>query len=294
MIAPLVHGVDAVTASTAIPARNIELDEAGTIGVTVLTRAGMLASICAQARSLGGRRHARQDDDHVDADADPGRGRAAAEFRRSAATSPTWAPGRSGPDRRWFVVEADESDGTHLELPLYGTILTNVEVDHLDHYGTFDGIVDGLRPVPRSDRRSEGGVRRRPDRRRPRRHATVRSPTGCAEGVDSRAVDVTPIDGRVHGSPSSGRSASTPDGSSARSTLPLRGVHNVVNATGAAAMAMSVGVEFDARRAAPRPVRRCRPPVRHPWHRRWRHLRRRLRPPSERDRRGAGRRPWQR
>src|SRR5262249_5364982 len=43
-----------------------------------------------------------------------------------------------------FVVEADESDGTHLELPVYGTILTNVEVDHLDHYGTFDGIVNSF------------------------------------------------------------------------------------------------------------------------------------------------------
>ena len=41
----------------------------------------------------------------------------------------------------WLVVEADESDGTHLELPVHGTILTNVEVDHLDHYGTFEAIV---------------------------------------------------------------------------------------------------------------------------------------------------------
>ena len=44
----------------------------------------------------------------------------------------------------WLVVEADESDGTHLELPLAGTILTNVETDHLDHYGTFDAIVAGF------------------------------------------------------------------------------------------------------------------------------------------------------
>ena len=47
-----VHGVDAVTASTAIPAHNIELDEARLAGVTILRRAGMLASICAQAKSL--------------------------------------------------------------------------------------------------------------------------------------------------------------------------------------------------------------------------------------------------
>lgn len=41
-------------------------------------------------------------------------------------------------------MEADESDGTHLELPLAGTILTNVDVDHLDHYGDFAGIVDSF------------------------------------------------------------------------------------------------------------------------------------------------------
>ena len=44
----------------------------------------------------------------------------------------------------WLVVEADESDGTHLELPLFGTILTNVEVDHLDFYGTEEAIVAGF------------------------------------------------------------------------------------------------------------------------------------------------------
>ena len=54
----------------------------------------------------------------------------------------------------WLVVEADESDGTHLELPLHGTILTNVEVDHLDHYGTFEAHRRRLRPLPR--RRSPG------------------------------------------------------------------------------------------------------------------------------------------
>ena len=45
-----------------------------------------------------------------------------------------------------LVVEADESDGTHLELPVFATILTNIEVDHLDHYGSFDGDRRQLRP----------------------------------------------------------------------------------------------------------------------------------------------------
>ena len=43
-----------------------------------------------------------------------------------------------------MVVEADESDGTHLRLPLQGTILTNIDGDHLDHYGSFEGIVAGF------------------------------------------------------------------------------------------------------------------------------------------------------
>jgi UDP-N-acetylmuramate--alanine ligase len=43
--------------------------------------------------------------------------------------------------RDLLVVEADESDGTFLELPLDGTIVTNVEVDHLDHFGRPEAIV---------------------------------------------------------------------------------------------------------------------------------------------------------
>ena len=49
----LVDGCVAVTASTAVPAKNIELDEAARSGIAVLSRAGMLSSICAQAKSLG-------------------------------------------------------------------------------------------------------------------------------------------------------------------------------------------------------------------------------------------------
>jgi len=44
----------------------------------------------------------------------------------------------------WTIVEADESDGTHLELPLAGSILTNVDSDHLDQYGDLQGIADGF------------------------------------------------------------------------------------------------------------------------------------------------------
>ena len=49
----VVSQCDAVTASTAIPVTNIELVEALSIGVAVLTRAQMLAAICRQKLSVG-------------------------------------------------------------------------------------------------------------------------------------------------------------------------------------------------------------------------------------------------
>ncbi|MFN7173784.1 MAG: UDP-N-acetylmuramate--L-alanine ligase [Thermaurantiacus tibetensis] len=38
----------------------------------------------------------------------------------------------------WMVVEADESDGSFLRLPPTLAIVTNIDPEHLDHYGSFD------------------------------------------------------------------------------------------------------------------------------------------------------------
>ena len=38
----------------------------------------------------------------------------------------------------WMVVESDESDGTFVKLPAEVVIVTNIDPEHLDHYGTFD------------------------------------------------------------------------------------------------------------------------------------------------------------
>jgi UDP-N-acetylmuramate--alanine ligase len=40
----------------------------------------------------------------------------------------------------WMVVEADESDGTFLKLPATIGIVTNIDPEHLDHYGTFEAV----------------------------------------------------------------------------------------------------------------------------------------------------------
>ena len=46
---------------------------------------------------------------------------------------------------KWMVVEADESDGTFLKLPTDVAIVTNVDPEHLDHFGTFDAVKDAFR-----------------------------------------------------------------------------------------------------------------------------------------------------
>jgi UDP-N-acetylmuramate--alanine ligase len=40
----------------------------------------------------------------------------------------------------WMVVEADESDGTFLKLPADVAVITNIDPEHLDHYGSFDAV----------------------------------------------------------------------------------------------------------------------------------------------------------
>ncbi len=236
----LVHGMDAVTASTAIPERNIELDEARRRDVTVLRRAGMLAAICAQARSLAvAGTHGKTTTTSmlmlILAEAGLRPSFVVGGDVTDVGTGAQWTGGE------WLVVEADESDGTHLELPLYGTILTNVEVDHLDHYGSFEGIVAGFDTYlgqiagPKVVCGDDPVVAELA-----RRHGATTY--GLGEHNDYRAVDVTPdagaftftIERRVAGEI---ERLGTIE-------LPLRGVHNVVNATGAATMALSIGVPF--------------------------------------------------
>ncbi len=45
----------------------------------------------------------------------------------------------------WMVVEADESDGTFLKLPADVAIVTNIDPEHLDHFGSFDAIKAAFR-----------------------------------------------------------------------------------------------------------------------------------------------------
>jgi len=245
----LVHGVDAVTASSIIPDRNIELDEARTLGVPVLRRAGMLASICARAKSLAvAGTHGKTTTTSmlmlILAEAGLRPSFVVGGDVTDVGTGAQWTGGD------WLVVEADESDGTHEQLPLHGTILTNVEADHLDHFGSFEGIIDSFEryldqiPGPKVLCGDDPVVAERLiAERRDRLDGTV---VYGIEGpdLDVRAVEVTPIDGSFRfGVERHGELLGQVD-------LPLRGLHNVLNATAAIAMAVEIGVRFDDAAAA--------------------------------------------
>jgi len=230
-----VVGCDAVTASTAISHDLNELDEARKLGITVLSRAGMLASICAQAKSLAvAGTHGKTTTSSmlmlIMADAGLQPSFVIGGDVTDMGTGAQWTGGE------WFVVEADESDATHLELPLYGTILTNIDIDHLDQYGTIEGIeaafdrylgqIPGPKVVCADNLRSA---------RVASRHEAVTY--GLHPSADYRAVQVRADNGSYHFDVErQGEVLATVH-------LPLRGEHNVVNAVGALALAVEIGVE---------------------------------------------------
>ncbi len=47
-------------------------------------------------------------------------------------------------DSDWMVVEADESDGSFLRLDGTIAVVTNIDPEHLDHYGDFEGVKDAF------------------------------------------------------------------------------------------------------------------------------------------------------
>ena len=232
-----VAGCDAVTASTAISPTLNELDEARRLGVATLSRAGMLASMCAQAKSVAvAGTHGKTTTSSmlmlILAEAGLRPSFVIGGDVNDMGTGAQWTGGE------WFVVEADESDGTHLELPLHGTILTNIDVDHLDHYGSIEGIeaafdrylaqVPGPKVVCVDDERTAGVAAH---------HDAVTY--GLRDGAEIRAVAVAPTGGSF-------RFDIERHGEHLASVhLPLRGEHNVANATGAFAMALELGVAPD-------------------------------------------------
>jgi UDP-N-acetylmuramate--alanine ligase len=241
--ATVVQNCDAVTASTAIPVANIELVAAVAQSIPVLSRAQMLSAICALKQSVAvAGTHGKTTTSAM-----------LMHILTTAGLQPSFVIGgdihglnlgagwRNG---KHLVVEADESDSTHLALPLFGSILTNVDVDHLDHFATFDNIVESFEQYVKN---IDGPKVMCADDAVTAKIAKSQAcrTYGRSINADVRAVNVVLAEGRsrfdVEARQSGSSSLQVLVGSV---DLPLRGEHNVLNATAALTMAMELGVEF--------------------------------------------------
>ncbi|HEY8572622.1 UDP-N-acetylmuramate--L-alanine ligase [Phenylobacterium sp.] len=152
----------------------------------------------------------------------------------------------------WIVVEADESDGTFLKLKTTVAIVTNIDPEHLDHYGDFEAVKKAFRDFVENipfygfaavcvDHPEVQAMAARVENRRLVTY-------GLNPQAEVRAHNVTmgPDGARfsVVINPRSGDYITLDD-----ITLPMAGQHNVQNALAAIAVARELGVPVDAIRS---------------------------------------------
>ncbi|MGP7795941.1 UDP-N-acetylmuramate--L-alanine ligase [Sphingomonas sp. CLY1604] len=145
----------------------------------------------------------------------------------------------------WMVVEADESDGSFLRLDGTIAVVTNIDPEHLDHYGSFDAVKDAfvefVENVPFYGAAllclDHPEVQNVLPRVRDRRVVTY----GFSAQADIRGVNVTPVPGGnrfeciVRERDGTTRSIEGIE-------LPMPGRHNVQNALAAIGVALELGI----------------------------------------------------
>lgn len=136
-------GIDTVVVSSAIRKNNVELVAARKRGLRVWHRSAALAALMlghvgisvagSHGKSTTSAMTAQM---LVEAGADP-------SYVIGARLAASGASAHLGSGKP-FVVEADESDGSFLQYPTQIAIITNVEVDHLDNWGTQQHYQEGF------------------------------------------------------------------------------------------------------------------------------------------------------
>ncbi|MCC2980248.1 MULTISPECIES: UDP-N-acetylmuramate--L-alanine ligase [unclassified Sphingomonas] len=148
-------------------------------------------------------------------------------------------------DSDWMVVEADESDGSFLRLDGTIAVVTNIDPEHLDHYGSFekakDAYVEFVENVPFYGAAllclDHPEVQALIPRVRDRRIVTY----GFAASADVRGVNVAPYPGGnrfealIRHRDGTVRSIENIE-------LPMPGRHNVQNALAAIGVALELGI----------------------------------------------------
>jgi UDP-N-acetylmuramate--alanine ligase len=136
-------GAEVVVISSAIKPGNPELDEARRRGLPVVRRAEMLAELMRLKSNIAvAGTHGKTTTTTL-----------VAELLVKGGIDPTVINGgvihAYGSNARmgqgeWMVVEADESDGTFNRLPATVAIVTNIDPEHMEHWGDFDRLRQGF------------------------------------------------------------------------------------------------------------------------------------------------------
>ncbi|MBD3663649.1 UDP-N-acetylmuramate--L-alanine ligase [Sulfitobacter aestuariivivens] len=138
-----IENAEVVVISTAIKRGNAELDAARARGLPVVRRAEMLAELMRLKSNIAvAGTHGKTTTTTM-----------VAELLVAGGIDPTVINGgvihaygsnaRMG-DGEWMVVEADESDGTFNRLPATIAIVTNIDPEHMEHWGDFDTLRQGF------------------------------------------------------------------------------------------------------------------------------------------------------
>ena len=134
------RGATSVAVSTAIRRRNPEVAGRARAGHPGAAPGRDPGRHRGDAPHAGGVRHPRQDDDLVDARPGARRGRACARRSSSAARSTRSAPARSGPTATGSWSRPTRATAPSSSSAPKVAVVTNVEADHLDHYGDLAGV----------------------------------------------------------------------------------------------------------------------------------------------------------
>ncbi|MCX7559348.1 UDP-N-acetylmuramate--L-alanine ligase [Sulfitobacter sp. F26204] len=138
-----IAGAEVIVISSAIKTGNAELDAARNAGLPIVRRAEMLAELMRLKSNIAvAGTHGKTTTTTL-----------VAELLVAGGIDPTVVNGgiihAYGSNARmgqgeWMVVEADESDGTFNRLPATIAIVTNIDPEHMEHWGDFDTLRQGF------------------------------------------------------------------------------------------------------------------------------------------------------
>ena len=151
----------------------------------------------------------------------------------------------------WLVAEADESDGSFTRLLADIGVVTNIDPEHLDHYGTFESLLEAfqhfIEKIPfygfAAVCLDHENIRELMARITDRRLVTY----GFSPQAQVRVLDRRPVpEGQRFTLVLDESVSGTGETTQHDIMLSLHGAHNVANALGAITVAHGIGVEMEA------------------------------------------------